>query len=66
MQGNSDITEYNILAIRGRYRKNWKERLLSLSRKLQDDIAHLIQDLIVIHMGFLGAVYAKSKKAKQQ
>ena len=66
MKGNSDITESNILAIRGRYRKNWKERLLSLSRKLQDDIAHLIQDLIVIHMGFLGAVYAKSKKAKQQ
>ena len=66
MQGNSDITESNILAIRGRYRKNWKERLLTLSRKLQDDIAHLIQDLIVIHMVFLGAVYAKSKKAKQQ
>ena len=44
MQGNSDITESNILAIRGRYRKNWKERLLTLSRKLQDDIAHLIQD----------------------
>ena len=66
MKGNSDITESNILAIRGRYRKNWKERLLSLSRKLQDDIAHLIQDLIVIHMAFRGAVYAKSKKAKQQ
>ena len=66
MQGNSDITESNILAIRGRYRKNWKERLLTLSRKLQDDIAHLIQDLIVIHMAFLGAAYAKSKKAKQQ
>lgn len=44
MQGNSDIMESNILAIRGRYRKNWKERLLTLSRKLQDDIAHLIQD----------------------
>lgn len=66
MQGNSDITESNILAIRGRYRKNWKERLLTLSWKLQDDIAHLIQDLIVIHMAFFGAVYAKSKKAKQQ
>ena len=66
MQGNSDITESNILAIRGRYRKNWKGRLLTLSRKLQDDIAHLIQDLIVIHMAFLGAAYAKSKKAKQR
>ena len=42
------------------------ECLLTLSRKLQDDIAHLIQDLIVIHMAFLGAAYAKSKKAKQQ
>lgn len=44
MQENSDITESNIMAIRSRYRKKWKERLLTMGRKVQDDIANLIRD----------------------
>ena len=44
MQSNSDITESNILAIRSRYRKHWKERLLTMGRELQEDIAALIRE----------------------
>ena len=34
MQANSDITESSVLAVRSRYRKNWKERLLTMSLEL--------------------------------
>ncbi|MCR4884286.1 MAG: DUF6431 domain-containing protein [Clostridiales bacterium] len=44
MQENSDISESNILAVRSRYRKNWRERLLTMGRELQDDIANLIRN----------------------
>lgn len=44
MQANSDITESNILAIRSRYRKQWKERLLTMGQQLQNDIANLIRN----------------------
>ena len=43
MQENSDITESNILAVRSRYRKNWKERLLTMGQQLQSDIADLVR-----------------------
>ena len=43
MQDNSDISESNVLAVRSRYRKKWKERLLTLNKKLQNGIADLIQ-----------------------
>ena len=43
MQENSDITESNILAIRSRYQRNWKERLLTMGRELPNDIADLIR-----------------------
>ena len=36
MQANSDITESNVLAVRSRYRRNWKERLLTMGSKIQD------------------------------
>ena len=44
MQENSDITESNILAVRSRYRKHWKERLLTMGWELQNDIADLIRN----------------------
>jgi len=44
MQENNDLTESNILAVRGRYRKNWRERLLTMGRKPHDDITNLIRD----------------------
>ena len=44
MQGNSDITESNILAIRSRFRKYWKERLLTMGRELRNDIVDLIRN----------------------
>ena len=44
MQENSDITESNILAVRSRYRKQWKERLTTMGRGLQEDIADLIRN----------------------
>ena len=43
MQENNDITESNVLAVRSRYRKQWKERLLTMGRKLRNDIAELIR-----------------------
>lgn len=43
MQENSDITESNVLSVRSRYRNQWKERLLTMGRKLQEDIADLIR-----------------------
>lgn len=43
MNGNSDITESNILAIRSRYRRRWKERILAMGQQLQTEIAELIQ-----------------------
>lgn len=43
MQSNSDITESNVLAVRSRYRRNWKERLLTLGMNLEADIAELVQ-----------------------
>lgn len=43
MQENSDISESNILAVRSRYRKNWKERLLTMGRLLWNDISDLIR-----------------------
>jgi hypothetical protein len=44
MQANSDITESHVLAVRSRYRRNWKERLLTMGSKIQRDIADLIRD----------------------
>ena len=44
MRENSDITESNILAVRSRYRKQWKERLLTMSQSLRNDIADLIRE----------------------
>ena len=43
MQENNDISESNILAVRSRYRKNWKERLLTMGHGIRDDIADLIR-----------------------
>ena len=43
MQANSDITESNVLAVRSRYRKQWKERLLTMGQVLRNDIADLIR-----------------------
>ncbi len=43
MQENSDITESNVLAIRSRYRRSWKERILAMGQQLQTDIAELIR-----------------------
>lgn len=54
MQSNCDITESNILAVRSRYRRNWKERLLSMGMTLQVDIADLIQrSFFVFHRQFM-------------
>ena len=44
MQENNDITESNVLAVRSRYRKQWKERLLTMGRELRNDIAELIRN----------------------
>ena len=44
MRENSDITESSVLAVRSRYRKQWKERLLTMGREIQDDIANLIRN----------------------
>ena len=43
MRENSDITESSVLAVRSRYRKHWKERLLTMGRELRNDIADLIR-----------------------
>jgi hypothetical protein len=43
MQENNDISESNVLAVRFRYRRNWKERLLTMGMEIRDDIADLIQ-----------------------
>lgn len=54
MQSNCDITESNVLAVRSRYRRNWKERLLSMGMTLQVDIADLIQrSFFVFHRQFM-------------
>ena len=44
MQANSDITESSVLAVRSRYRKQWKERLLTMGHKVQEEIADLIRE----------------------
>ena len=43
MQANNDITESNVLAIRSRYRRSWKERLLTMGMNLEACIADLIR-----------------------
>lgn len=54
MQSNCDITESNVLAVRSRYRQNWKERILSMGMTLQVDIADLIQrSFFVFHRQFM-------------
>lgn len=54
MQANSDIAESNVLAVRARYRRSWKERLLTLGMKIQDDIVDLIQhSFSVFHRQFM-------------
>ena len=66
MQANSDITESNVLAIRNRYRRNWKERLLTIGKDVRDDIDKLIQrafsafhrQFMQIHRGINLAVFS--------
>lgn len=54
MQANSDITESNVLAVRSRYRRNWKERLLTMGMNLEAGIADLIQrSFSVFHRQFM-------------
>ena len=54
MQFNSDISESNILAVRSRYRRNWKERLASMGNEIRDGIAVLIrQSFSVFHRQFM-------------
>lgn len=54
MESNCDITESNILAVRSRYRRNWKERLLTMGMSVQTDIAELIQSSFsVFHRQFM-------------
>jgi len=54
MQDNCDINESNILAVRSRYRRNWKERLLTIGMKVRDGIADLIQQACsVFHRQFM-------------
>lgn len=54
MQSNCDITESNILAVRSRYRRNWKERLLAIGMRVQTDIADLIKrSFSVFHRQFM-------------
>lgn len=43
MQANCDITESNVLAVRSRYKRKWKERLRTLGIEIRDSIANLIQ-----------------------
>ena len=44
MRENSDITESSVLAVRSRYRKHWKERLLTMGQALQNNIVDLIRN----------------------
>ena len=54
MEENSDISESNVLAVRSRYRKHWKERLASMGRTIQDKIQDLIQRAFqVFHHQFM-------------
>jgi len=54
MQANNDITESNVLAVRARYRRNWKERLLTMGMKVQNSIADLIQrSFSIFHRQFM-------------
>ncbi len=54
MEANSDISESNILAVRSRYRRNWKERLLTMGISLETGIADLIQrSFSVFHRQFM-------------
>ena len=54
MQANNDITESNVLAVRARYRRNWKERLLTMGMKMQNSIADLIQrSFSIFHRQFM-------------
>ena len=43
MQDNTDITESNVLAVKSRYRQEWKERLATMAMKVQDSILDLIR-----------------------
>lgn len=66
MQENSDISESNVLAVRSRYRKQWKERLLTMGHKAQEEIADLIREsfsffhrqFMQIHRGINLAVFS--------
>ena len=54
MQANSDIKESNVLAVRGRYRRKWKEQLLTMGMKIGDSIADLIRHCFsVFHQQFM-------------
>ena len=54
MQANSDISESNVLAVRSRYRQNWKQRLLAMGMAIQEDIADLIRrSFSVFHRQFM-------------
>ena len=54
MQANSDISESNVLAVRSRYRQNWKQRLLTMGMAIQEDIADLIRrSFSVFHRQFM-------------
>jgi hypothetical protein len=54
MEANSDISESNILAVRSRYRRNWKERLLSMGMSLETGIADLIRrSFSIFHRQFM-------------
>ncbi len=66
MHANSDISESNVLAVRSRYRRNWKERLLAMGMEVLDGIADLIQrsfsafhrQFMQIHCGINLAVFS--------
>ncbi len=54
MQANSDISESNVLAVRSRYRHNWKERLRTMGMNLEAAIADLVQrSFSVFHRQFM-------------
>lgn len=54
MQDNSDISESDVLAVRRRYRRNWKERLQTMGRQIRDDITDLVRlSFSVFHRQFM-------------
>jgi len=54
MEGNPEITESDIRAVKRRFKQQWKERLLTMGHRITDRLEDLIQSAFsIFHRQFM-------------